>query len=350
MRFFHFTKLFVSGALLLIAMSFLSGCKQRPDSISKREILTQTNKQLRLSKHNRSLAWIQEGKYELSDSTKRTRLRELEAAGLGTYDVARYAWWEKSIKDVRKAFTVKRSFYGFTYNDTEYRTVKTDTYEFCDHYVVDFALTDKGKKLIVDDIEATPEKDKYYQMESDLENPFKYIWRQMDLSEEWPEIDNPFIEKDELPTSIEPITPKLEEEDDDEDEAKPVEPKEITRIDSLQYQAFMNLDLVHYKGLFLKAYDIKAIDVRDIRIYEESGFPKCKAELVLVIKNVTDAGRILYGASEGIYYFHPITLDYYVDKGWILDKEPLLDYIGELAYNPLDLNFPTINIDEIEWE
>ena len=28
----------------------------------------------------------------------------------------------------------------------------------------------------------------------------------------------------------------------------------------------------------------------------------------------------------------------------------LAQNIGELAYNPLDLNFPTINIDEIEWE
>ena len=337
MKPFHFAKLFISGVFIIIVIASVSGCKQSPTSISKRVILNQTNKKMKLDACDRSVVWIRVGKYEVSDSTERARLRELAAAGLITYKVTRYAWWEKSKTNERKAVTVTKSLYGiWSYKDTEYRTVKADNYEFCDHYVVDIALTEKGKKLLTDLPEANHIQDKEVQMDSDLEDPAEYIWNQKDLSEVWPEIENPFIEKkDSSPKSV------ATKDTQQNREVKSVEPEKVTRIDSLQYQAYMRLDLTKYKGLYFKAYDIKAAKVRYIQIYEESGFPKCKAELILILKNVTDAGRIYYGASEGVKFFTTINLDFYVDKGWILDAEPLNDYIMEHFTNhqlPLTTN------------
>lgn len=325
MKPFHFAKLFIPGVFIIIVIASVSGCMKSPTSISKRVILNQTNKKMNLDACDRSVVWIRVGKYEVSDSTERARLRELAAAGLVTYNVTRYAWWEKSKTNEKKAFTVTKSLYGiWTYKDTEYRTVKADNYEFCDHYVVDIALTEIGKKLLTDLPEVDHIQDKEVQMDTDLEDPAEYVWNQKDLSEVWPEIENPFIEKKESSPKSSAINNTQQEQ-----KVKSVEPEKVTRIDSLQYQAFMQLDLNNYKGLFFKAYDIKAAKVRDIQIYEESGFPKCKAELILVLKNVTDAGRIYYGASEGVKFFTPIKLDFYVDKGWVLDAEPLMNYISE---------------------
>lgn len=323
MKPFHYAKLFIPGVFIIIVIASVSGCKQSPTSISKRVILNQTNKKMKLDACDRSVVWIRVGKYEVSDSTERVRLRELAAAGLVTYKVTRYAWWEKSKTNERRAVTVTKSLYGiWSYKDTEYRTVKADNYEFCDHYVVDIALTDKGKKLLTDPPEADHLQDKEVQMDSDLEDPSEYVWNKTDLSEVWPKIENPFIEKKESSTKSS-VTNNTQKEQ----KTQSVEPEKVTRIDSLQYKAFMQLDLNKYKGLYFKAYDIKAAKVRDIQIYEESGFPKSKAELILILKNVTDAGRIYYGASEGVKFFTPINLDFYVDKGWILDAEPLMNHI-----------------------
>ena len=345
MKPFLFTKLFVSGAVLICVMASISGCMQSPTSISKRVILSQTNKKMKLDAHDRSVVWIQVGKYEVSDSTERARLRELAAAGLITYNVTRYAWWEKSKTNERKAVTVTKSLYGiWTYKDTEYRTVKADNYEFCDHYVVDIALTEKGKKLLTDLPEADHIQDKEVQMDCDLEDPAEYIWNQMDLSEVWPRIENPFIEKKEsTPPSN---TTKSAQQGGSTTKGtqqggavKSAEPEKVTRIDSLQYQAYMRLDLTKYEALYFKAYDIKAAKVRNIQIYEDSGFPKCKAELILVLKNVTDAGRIYYGASEGVKFFRTVNFDYYLDKGWILEAEPLMDFISDhFSYHQLPLS------------
>ncbi len=284
---------------------------------------------MKLDACDRAVVGILVGKYELSDSTQRARLRELEAAGLITYKVNRYAWWEKSKTNVRKSYTVTRSLYGlFTYNDTEYRTVKSDYYEFCDHYVVDVAVTEKGEKFLTD----LPTADHAQELKElglgmDSEDPSEYIWNQQDLSEEWPIIDNPFIEKKEAPQIVQ------SKDKEPEPKPQPIEPENVTRIDSLQYQAFMRLDLTKYKYVYFKAFDIRATKVHEIQTYTDtkSGAPKCKAELILTLKHVTDPGRIYYGAQEGSYYFQPIELDYYIDKGWVLDAEPLMDDIQQLC-------------------
>ena len=249
----------------------------------------------------------------------------MAAAGLITYKATRYAWWEKSKANERKAVTVTKSLFGYyTYKDTEYRTVKTDKYEFCDHYVVDIALTEKGKKLLTEYPDAVHNQDKEVQYDTDLEDPSEYIWNKVDLSEVWPEIENPFIEKKKE-------TPKSDESKvtTQEREVKPIEAEKITRIDSLQYQAFLQLDLSKNELVFLHAYDIKAKKMRFIQVFEESGAPKCRAELILVTKKVTDAGRIYYDVMEGEKYFKHITMNYFNDKGWILDSEPLEEFIIE---------------------
>ena len=321
MRTIHYFKSLLASALFFSALALIPGCKQRPDTISSSLIVKQANQQLQKQVQDQRVASIRIGQYEANDA-ERAQLRKLAAAGLVTYKVTRYAWWEKSRVDVRKAVTVTKSLYNiWTYKDTEYRTVKSDNYEFCDHYVVDIALTKEGERLLIDRLEAEEEEDKDL-VEPEVD-PSKYIWNQKDLSEYWPEIENPFIEKKASTVNVSSNQESGESSGKVGKSGKSTEPEKVTRIDSLQYQAFYRLPL-ECQGVHLLAYNIQAVKARNIQIYEENGFPKCKAEVIYTTKNVTDAGRIFYEVENGMKDLETVDLDYFIDKGWILN--PHADY------------------------
>ena len=152
------------AAIAFAAPLIVSGCigGSSPDKLSSGKIVKQYNDALEKNAKNVEFVPFSVGTYECDSPGDRHTLRAFEAAGLVKYDVKRYAWWEKSKKSVKKAYKVTRGYGWYTYTDTEYKWVKTDAYDFEDHYIVDIALTDKGKKLFVDVLpgpEETVDKD-----------------------------------------------------------------------------------------------------------------------------------------------------------------------------------------------
>ena len=182
--------LMVGGALLAISCS-----RPSSDSISEKFIVKQANKQLEMNVENCDYGYITVGEYECNDDSDREELRMLEAAGLITYDVVRYAWWEKTLVNRKEPHNVDYYYTwsgAYAYTKTEYRTVKKTDYNFFDHYIVKVALTDKGEKYVVEDI-PDPVEDIDEDMVEKEVDPSTYAWNQADLSEEWPYISNPFI-------------------------------------------------------------------------------------------------------------------------------------------------------------
>ena len=99
-------KLFSSvQVLLLVSVVFvLSGCETHsPDRISGNDILKQFNEYLKTNAMEQAYFPITVGTFEYNDDTQRYKLRQLEAADIITYDVERYAWWEKSRQSSRQS-------------------------------------------------------------------------------------------------------------------------------------------------------------------------------------------------------------------------------------------------------
>ncbi len=311
-------KLYLFSAIALFAGATLVGCNPSPDSISEREILSQFNNELEADAENVSYVQIATGTYDCPNDSYRLKLRQLECAKLITYDVERYAWWERSYENVRESYRVQRNYYWYSYYDTEYRTVKKTNYEFEDHYVVTVALTDKGKKLAVEDLpEPTIEED------TDLKNPeidpMKYAWNKADLTEEWPYIANPFIEPEE-PAAEEPEESE-QQEVKEEQATKPANDK-VDRIDSLQYEKFIQLEMSP-ESKILKAAEIKAIKARNIQIYEVNGICKARAEVIVATTNVNDVARIFEQIENDMRYLATTEFEFYLDKGWVLTSYEL---------------------------
>ena len=310
-------------SVLALAGSMLLSCVSSPNRISAGDIVRQYNKLLKNEAIHEHFVDLQVGTYEMNDPAERLTLRQLEAAGLVTYDVTRYPWWEKTFRNYRKAVPVTRYYWGYAYQEEEYRTVKENVYNFEDHYVVNVNLTRKGKSLVVDERpEPLFEEDKdLVQPEID---PDKYAWNKTDLSENWPEIENPFIQKD-APADpavqvTDPVEPPVEKP-----EAAPATPAaapqdQTERIDAKQYEAYHALSLSS-ESVILKAFGVKAVKARNIQISTENGVPTATAEVILTTSGTTDAGRIIEGVENGFKHLVPVTLTYYQDKGWVLDEE-----------------------------
>ena len=137
------------GALAL-ATAFLAGCQSDPTKISSKLILQQVNQELADNALDEEVTFLQVGKFECNSPAQREVYAKLDVAGIVNYKVKRYAWWEKSIKEYRKAYKVTRSYGWWEYEDTEYRWEKGPAYDFEDHYVVTVSLTRKGKGLVTE--------------------------------------------------------------------------------------------------------------------------------------------------------------------------------------------------------
>lgn len=304
--------------IIMTAALMISSCGNSPESISERTIIKQINQGLYEEAANKLYAPIRTGIYECNDAASRLQLRKLAAAGIITYSVDRYCWWEKSKKNVKKAYTVTRGTW-YSYQTTEYKWVKTDAYDFCDHYVVSVALTKKGEKMAVDELPQPVEKE-----DKDMKQPIvdesKYAWNQADISENWPEVPNPFIEPTEnAEKGSNQVENRLIVNKEKEKEAEPKR-DEITRIDSLQFMAYSQLAFTETTK-YLKTASIRAYKARNIQINTSGGTPKAHAEVIIKTVEVTDAGRIMYNLENGICQLFPVDLDYYLDKGWEMKND-----------------------------
>lgn len=300
------TLLFIMTAALMI-----SACGESPETISERTIIRQVNQKFYDEATNNLYAPVRTGLYECNDPVYRKQLRALAAADLITYSVDRYCWWEKSKKNVKKAYTVTRGTW-YLYKTTEYKWVKTDAYDFCDHFVVSVALTKKGEKMAIEELPQPIEK-----IDEDLRQPTvdasQYPWNQVDLNENWQDIPNPFIEPEEAAEkSIKTIEKKATTQEEKESEPKK---DDTVRMDSLQFIAYSKLNFSETTK-YLKAAFVKAEKARNIQIDNSEGKPEAHAEVIIKTVHVTDAGRIMYNLENGYRQLFTVDLDYFWDKGW----------------------------------
>ena len=310
-------RFFVLSALALMAVAALFSCTPSPERVSAGDIVSQFNKVLKDQAQQKEFVRIQVGKYELNSDVARLRLRQLKEAGLIVYSVERLPWWEKSIKHTKQAYTVSHYYWGYDYPETKYRWVAKNVYNFEDHYIVTIGLTKKGKFQQVENVpEPVPEVDK------DLVQPevdkSKYPWNKADLTETWPEIPNPFLSPEEPRESGSSGSSYRRDHSDSSSEKEPEDNTE--RIDVQKYNAYNNLHLFS-ETVTLKGYTIKAVKARNIQITQVDGRPVASAEVILKTSGVSDAARIYNDVENGEKAVVPVTLRFYLDKGWVLDKD-----------------------------
>ncbi len=313
----------------LIVVTLLPACcTQGPDSISEKKILKVINTELKEFGSKELLCQVDTGRYEEPDTLERIRLRKLSIAGLISYKVDRYAWWEKHTitkTKVERADPFTRYFvnsiFDSNWDGRSYRKVKAYETHFVTKYIVEVGLTAKGKKLLTEpEVRVTD-----VEYDDKLEDPAQYPWNQQDLAEHWPVIENPFVEKENKSDGNKAAKANVKKPE------KPVVQEKIPRIDSLQYIRYICFKDIEERRspVFFKAFNLKAVKASDIQLYEDSGFRKSKAEVELVLKNVTDAGRIHFGVREGEGRTLTALMDYYVDKGWKPDHKVLEGKIYE---------------------
>ena len=321
-------RFYLFGAVTLASVSMLlTSCgNSEPKPLSTKDIVKEVNQKLVDDAKAELFTEVAVGTYECNDPMSRQFLAKLEVAGLIEYDVTRYAWWEKSKKSYKKAYTVTRGYGWWSYQDIEYRWVNGTSYDFEDHYVVNVSLTRKGERLAVESRpEAKPQVDE--DLVSKEVNANEYKWNQADLDENWENIPNPFLEKKEVKAD----KPAKATKADKKETAKPKEALKSSendptiRIDSLQYKAYMNVD-ENKQVKFLKAGVIKAVKARNVQLRDYNGDLSTVAEVIFETEDATDAGRILAGFEDGQKSAKKVEFTYFYDKGWVLstleeDKE-----------------------------
>jgi hypothetical protein len=298
----------------------LTSCgNSEPKPISAKAIVKEVNQSLVDDAEAEEFTEVAVGTYECNDPMARNLLAKLEVAGLVDYEVTRYAWWEKSTKSYKKAYTVTRGYGWWSYQDTEYKWVKGTSYDFEDHYVVTVSLTRKGERLVVDEL-PQPKENVDEDMISKEIDPSSYKWNQVNLDEDWEYIPNPFLEKKEPKeeeTNTTKAEPRKETRRQPKESTKEPEKDPVVRIDSLKYEAYVNFDENRQKK-YLKVGEIKAVKARNIQILEGPDGLTAQAEVVLETENATDAGRILEGFENGQKSLVNVSFTYYTDKGWVL--------------------------------
>jgi len=309
--------LFVLPLLFLVV---LSSCTSS-DNISSSTIVKQFNKEIQKRALDKQVSTIKIGTYECNDADERLSLRKMAAAGLITYQVDRYPWWEKSKATVRKAYEVEKYSYWYGYyTDTEYRTVLTDKYEFEDHYIVTIGLTNKGLKYVLSEY-PKPEVTE----DPDLKEPeidaSKYAWNKADLKEEWSEIKNPFITEQPVKESAKTKPSTSSDSDDIDGEESSIDDEEsdnkVERINAGTYSNYKARQLSSTDAIVLLG-TVKAIKARNIQLVEQSGIKKAVSEIILSRCDVTDFGRILDEIENGEKSAINASLKYYLDKGWVI--------------------------------
>ena len=312
--------------LMLIAiactLSAMVSCGHSPEKISKREIIKEANKILKNSTTYFVTDEIKVGTYECNDDSERELLRKLEAAGLITYDVERIAWWEKSFNKETKTYYETEYYWGWAYQIPKSYTQKKAVYNFEDHYIVTVALTEMGQKYVVDERPKPINDDELEQPEIDTS---AYAWYGKDLSENWDEIENPFIKKETPKNTItEAVAPaeEIKKETKSEQAKSATKGDGIERIESKQYEKY-KVFRENIKKVNIKLFEIEACDARYIRITENEKEKIATAFVILRTTDVTDFARIICNIEDDQKIAIPVTLSYFMDKGWVIDDKYL---------------------------
>ena len=292
-------------AVCAVAMMGLTGCcNDHPLKGDRAKRLVK--KEMARNYENEQSTTLTVGYYECNDADARYRLRQLAANELITYSCDRV----KKNETVRKSRRVQKVIYGYSYYDTQYYY---DTEEVTT-YFVNVALTEKGKKLVVEDREVQPTPE-----EKELRKDFE-----PDLSK-YPEAE---VNYDEFSTGAAPTAEDVvlndevdldegEEDHNFEDEFQPDEPMVDGEVDGYDaYAAAKSKEKI--ETVRVKTFDLKVVKVRNIR-QNNSGVPTATAEVLVEASNVTPFGRILNKVYDGQRdLMDEAEFAYFQDKGWRL--------------------------------
>lgn len=316
----------------LIATALFSSCSDNPDSLSSGKIETLVEEMLVSSGQDQGYIQIPLGYYELNNIETRYQLSRLSAAGLITYKVERYNWWNKVLQI--------NDFWGESYGSVNYSEEK--------HIMVRVELTEEGKKLMVDSIpEPKPVLDEeMLQPEVNLsEFPENKITRDnyVKTFENWPAIPCPEtggssnIHKDE--SSLKKDTEKSESAVEDEMEEafednneylKQIEEYrnsgkyEVLSMDietSSKYEAAKAKE--NKRIVAMKAYKLKVEKARFIQVVNTDEGVHATAEVIVQYSDVTPVCRAWRQIYNETRLCAPVTLVYFNDKGWILQEKNL---------------------------
>ena len=300
----------------------LASCTQSPESISERTIKNAVQEELEQNMLDQSYTTLRVGYFECKYESDRIILAKLAAAGVITYEVERYAWWNKYLQ----VGNLWGNYYG------------TKEYFFEEHFMVNVELTEAGKKMVVDTIPLPQER-----IDEDMKQPEINLEKFPEFNyerENWPEIPNPEAadERPEAPAQEEQEVPELSSRSyANLNNIFDKKETETPQNDENMREALLSLDVEtqtqylaakekeHTTDVVLKSSALKVDGVRFIQTYidQETGLARATAEVIVKTIDVTSAGRILDDKYEGTKLCAPVEFMYYDDKGWVLQSHDI---------------------------
>lgn len=300
---------------------FICSCSsQTRDNLPSGVVEDAVAEQMKRSMLDQSYTKLKTGYFECNEENTRITLAKLAAAGVISYKVERFAWWNKHLY----AGSSNGSYYG------------AESYKYEEHFMVSVQLTEEGKEIMVDSIPMPEvlEDEVMKQPEIDLttfpENNY--------AKENWPEIPCPekkeTAEKKQTPTDTVAAPKEKEEERGNvnnifaEAEKKQDANTERDAWVALDVETKTKYEVASSKQkseiVTLKSSALVVDDVRFIQTFvdQQSGLCRATAEVIVKTKDVTAAGRILDQKYDGTKLCATVNFVYYDDKGWILvDKD-----------------------------
>lgn len=287
-------KKYFSVLLACIAMVCFISCSDDPNSLSASQAKKLFKKECSQKKQLEVGYNLQTGYYECNDDALRYQLRQLQANDIITYSCEKV----QKIERVQKSRRVQRNNGWWSYWDTEYYWTNDTTIT----YFVTVGLTDKGKKLVMEDEEIDPTDD---EKDLDVDEPDVTKYPEYDISyEEFPEVVRDVAE------AVEEVVDTFAAEPPAYDYDEPAEETTLERSDYDKAKGKETIDEVR-----LLAYVLDIVKARNI--YKTGDFT-AKAEMVIEYDEVTPVGRIYFSVYEGQRFLaSDINFKFLMDKGWI---------------------------------
>lgn len=338
-------------------VAMLSACSNNSESLSTGTVEDLVETMLENTAQNQGVIPIQVGYYELNNMEARYLLSRLSAAGLITYSVECYDWWNKILQI--------NSYWGESFGTTNYSEEK--------HVMVKVELTDEGKKLVV---ESAPKPkqlvdEEMKQPEINLEDyPENKITREnyQKTFENWPKVPSPeginsmYLHRDEstLAAEVEETQNEYFENlenyfEDNNEYLKQVEKyKKDSNYEvlSMDIQTSTNYERAKTQEkkekVILKAYNLEIEKARYIRTYNTDEGLCAKAEIIVKYTDVTPVCRAWQQIYEGYRLCSPVHLIYFNDKGWMLQDEYLnFEKTSSMDKSMMNLDYIDASVDTI---
>lgn len=317
-------------SIAIVAM--LTACSNKPESLSAGTVEDLVGTMLENTAQDQGVIPIQIGYYELNNMEARYQLSRLSAAGLITYSVECYDWWNKILQI--------NSYWGESFGSTNYSEEK--------HVMVKVELTDEGKKLVVDSVPKPKQliDEDMVQPQVKLEDyPENKITREnyQKTFENWPKVPTPegvnsmYLHRDESTLAEEVVENQNEyvekEEKYFEDNNEYLKQVEKYKKDnnyevlSMDIQTSTNYERAKKQEkkniVLMKAYKLEVEKARFIRTFDTKDGLCAKAEIIVKYTDVTPVCRAWNQIYEDYRLCSPVHLIYYNDKGWVLQDKSL---------------------------